>query len=183
MRLRFRIRTLLSLIAVASVVLACGAHFYSIWELQSRRRHTLDRLSWSGGTGAARERRYRLVEAVASSTRSSLQTPRLILATVGEHRDLGYVVIVDWVSHAPIADGVQITFQDGATSNVKFIEEFVTANDFHAKDMVLFIGAVYRDEFPRPANRTNVNDVALVALLSGETVCSNRVAVEHPQES
>ena len=181
MRLRFSLRTLLLLVAVASVVLACAAHFYPIWELESRRRRTLDYLSWSGGTDADREIRDKLMTAVASSTSSSLQTPRIVLATTGEHRDLGYVVTVDWVSHAPIADGVQITFQDGTTSNVKFIEEFVTLNDSYAKDVVLFIGSVYRDEFPPPANRTNVNDVALVALLSGETVCSNRVAVESRQ--
>ena len=90
-------------------------------------------------------------------------------------------MIVDWVSHAPMVDGVQITFQDGATSNVEFVEEILTEINFNAKDVVLFTGAVYRDEFPAPANRTDVNDVALVALLSGETVCSNRVAVEYRQ--
>jgi len=181
MRLQFSLRTLLLLVTLASVVLACWAYFYPIWELESRRQHTLDRLSWSGGTDADREIRDKLMKAVASSTSSSLQSPRLVLATTAEHPDLGYILIVDWLSHAPMVDGVQITFQDGATSNVEFVEEILAEIEFNSKDMVLFTGAVYRDEFPPPANRTNVNDVAFVALLSGDTVSSNRVAVEYRQ--
>ncbi len=182
MRLRFRIRTLLLLIAAASVVLACGVHFYPIWELQSRRQHTLDGLNWSGGTDEAREIRDKLVQAVASSTNSSLQKPKLVCANVTEHRELGYCVTADWVSRTPIADGLQITFHDGSTSNVKFIDAFVAYNESNAQEMVLFQGSVYRDEFPIPANRTDVSDVASIVLLSGGRVCSNRVSVEYNGE-
>jgi hypothetical protein len=103
----------------------------------------------------------------------------LVSVTAGNHRDLGYCVTADWISHAPIADGMQIAFRDGSTSNVRFIEDFLALNQSNAQEMVLFQGSVYRNEFPDSAKGTTVHDVERVALLSGGRVCSNRVAVEH----
>jgi hypothetical protein len=170
------------LIALVSIAFACGSHLYSIWDVQTRRRHTLDRLDWSGGTEVDRAIRDKLLAVVKSSTYTSLQRPVLVSATAGRHRELGYCVMADWISHAPIADGIQVTFRDGSMSNVKFIEDFVAYNESNAQEMVLFQGSVYRDEFPIPANRTDVSDVASIALLSGNTVCSNRVAVEYNRQ-
>jgi len=180
MRFRYGIRTLLFAFAVVSILLACAPYLYSLYEVQSRREHTLERLDWSGGSAADRSIRDRIVEAVRTSTYSSLRKPQLITIRVLRHSDLGYSVIADWICHAPIADGIQVTFSDGTTTNVKLIDAYLTQNESDSNAMVLFQGAVYRDEFPAPANQTSLNDVVSIALLSGDDICSNSLPVENP---
>jgi hypothetical protein len=178
MRFRYRLRTLLLVVTSVAILLGCGSYFYSIHELESRRKHTLERLGWSGVDDRHRNVRNRLVKAVQASTRFSLQKPELVAVFAQKHRDLGYVVVASWISHAPIADGMQITFSDGSESNIGLWEPWLEENESTSDRGVLFQGSVYRDEFPAPANRTELNDLVSVALLSGDSICSNSLPVD-----
>ena len=47
---RYGLRTLLLVVALVAILLGCGSHLYSIYELESRRQHTLKRLGGHGGS-------------------------------------------------------------------------------------------------------------------------------------
>jgi len=179
MRLRDSILALLLTLIVVVILLAFARYIYALYDIQSRRADTLERLSWNGGSAADQAIHKRLEAAIRTSTYSSLRTPQLISVRVVEQPALGYSVIADWICHTPTADGIQITFADGSTANVKFIDDYLTQHESDSNEMVLFQGAVWRDEFSAPANETKLIDVVSIAILSGDEICSDSLSVEN----
>ena len=161
-----------------AICLACYPHLYSLYDIQSRRKHTIERLDWGGGSTAERANRDRLVKSAQTSTLSSLRMPRLVDVRVIRHSNLGYAVVVDWICRAPIANGVQLTFSDGTTTNVRLNDADLEENESNSKSMILFQGVIYRDEFPAPANQTKQTDVVSIALLADNELCSNSFPIE-----
>jgi hypothetical protein len=179
MKFRYSLRTLLLVVAAVACVLPCLQYLYSRYELQSRRRQTLQGLNWSGGTEADRLLVDRAREALRASTYSSLHKPKLVTVSAFEDPDRSYCVVVDWISQAPNADGIQITFTDGTTTNIRLNEAYLSHNQSTSSEVVLFQGVVRRNELPTPANQKTLDDLVTVALLSGDRVCSNSLPVEH----
>ena len=181
MKMRFGIRSLLAVVTIACIAIVCGLKFYSAWELRTRRHNTLDGLNWQGErTAAQQDSHNKIIAAVNSSTFTSLQKPNIVDASAGLSPDVGCYIVVDWIASSPTADGMQVSFQDGSTANVKFSEEDLASNEILAKKMILFQALVYGDRFPAPFDRTEVEDVVSIALLNGDAICSNRISVKHP---
>ena len=172
---RFRLRTMLAVIAVMAIVLAGSKMLYDIYDIRSRRSHTIDGLNSVSGIPS----RVQLAAVLEESTDSSMKRPKLVLAEVKTNYYLtGYVLDCTWVSHVPMADGVQIRFSDGTTENVAFGDEWLSENESRSNRSVLFHAAVDDGDCHALSDQSNPSDIVSVALISGNETCSNALPVD-----
>jgi hypothetical protein len=169
-------------IRVVGVILACLAILFTLGcknEVEQRRLDTLGRLQWSGGTENDRRVRDSLSNAVACATVRSLATPQLVDAEVwiGSLAKTNGLLSVHWISDAPYADGLMVTFGDSSQVKATFDRSGLDEIEKEARGTVLHFSEIFQKDVPEIWTRLSpTNRVRVVLTTNGKPV-SNELDV------
>ena len=176
--MRFSIRMILMLVLVVSVSLALAFYYYPIWRFNTRRSIGLQNFSSSVGHHSPGMGGNETLAIVRNSSYHSLGQPRVTLARIRSHADLGYVLGVYWVARCPTATGIRIKSVDGSTIDVPIPEFHRTENLQIADEGITFWALVYRDHLPEDQQTVKIDDIESVELIAYGRVCPNPLVVK-----
>ena len=125
------------LVATLMVLVGCMS------DVEKRRLNTLTRLQ-GAASGDAESRKLTISNAVSQATAQSLKTPHIVEAALipGNPAKTNGLVVIDWISATPSADGVCLEAKDGSMVEVRILQDYLDQARDDSKDMVAFYATV-----------------------------------------
>jgi hypothetical protein len=172
-----RISRALPLLVALPLGLFCGCENAEMQRVEMRRRATLERMIYSGGTLQERRAQDDIISQLRRANARTLSCPQVVFAEVTDDvNDVGAdgIVRVEWIAAKPFADGVRFAFSDDVFVDVPIPKEFQEYNAvlWKAEGSVLFVAQVYlRQERPKLwAELVTDERVQVCLLLQGQHI-------------